>query len=325
MPSFWKDFPETAADLQRVKELLRQTFDRAPVEIRSDLEPLFEYGGKGLRPAFILLAARSGHLHDGLYQLAAAAELLHLATLIHDDVVDSAELRRGQPAFPNRVGVPRAVLYGDLLFSTCFSLVTEQVSRDSALALSRIVSLMAGAEILQHHDIFRPDPSRRRALKKIMGKTASLISLCFYTGAIESRQPAEHCQIYRRLGYNVGMAFQIIDDILDFTATENRLGKPVLWDLSHGVFSLPVVLALDHERHHGPDRPLTTALESLRLQPEALPTAVALITQNHGLERARQLAAQYTERARQLLALLPPDRHRQTLATVIDRLLDREY
>lgn len=324
MEAFWHDFPAVAADLETVKQRLWEAFRQAPEPLKSDLQPLFDRGGKALRPAFVLLAARAGQMTDTVYNLAAAAELLHLATLIHDDVVDGASLRRGEPAFPVRVGVPKAVLYGDLLFSVCFHLVTSQVSRESALALSKIVSLMAGAEIIQHDDLFQPNPSLRRALKKIMGKTAALISLCLYTGAVESGQPPAVCQTWRRLGYNVGMAFQIIDDILDFTATQDRLGKPVLWDLSHGVFSVPVVLAL---RQAPAETNLAPRLQALKTStnPADLAAVVQSIHDQKGLEQARQLASTYTARAQKLLTTLPDTPARRDLARLITRLLDRTY
>ncbi|NNM66962.1 MAG: polyprenyl synthetase family protein, partial [Spirochaetales bacterium] len=183
MENFWKDFPEVTGDLERVRALLRRHLDQAPEPLRSDLDVLFRQQGKGLRSALVLLAARSGSASVSVDELAASAELLHLASLIHDDVIDNSPLRRGHPSFQVQVGLPKAVLYADLLFAFCFQLVTRGVSRESALAISKIVALMSGAEILQLNDRFAPQPSLRRSLRKTMGKTAAFLSLCLYSGA----------------------------------------------------------------------------------------------------------------------------------------------
>jgi heptaprenyl diphosphate synthase len=174
---------------------------------------------------------------------AATVELLHLATLIHDDVVDQAPLRRGEPALHRQFGPSKAVLYGDWMFAQCFRMISTDVSADSARSLADLVSVMAGSEILQWNDRFRLPVSQRRILRKTMGKTAVLFSLALYTGAHEAGKPAAQALAYRRAGYALGMAFQLQDDLLDWTARESQLGKPVLEDLTSGIYTWPVTLA----------------------------------------------------------------------------------
>ena len=154
-----------------------------------------------------------------------------------------AALRRGEPALHRQFGPSKAVLYGDWMFAQCFRMVSTEVSPESALALADLVSVMAGSEILQWNDRFRLPVSPRRILRKTMGKTAVLFSLALYTGAHEAGKPDATSRAYRRAGYALGMAFQLQDDLLDWTARESHLGKPVLEDLTSGIYTWPVTLA----------------------------------------------------------------------------------
>ena len=323
MSDFWKPFPETARDLTRVRSVLEDLLKAAPKPVGTELARLFGSGGKALRPAFFLLAARSGDFKDSFYTLAAALELLHLATLIHDDVIDEAALRRGEESLQARAGPAQAVLYGDLLFAACFNLVTESVEPSQARGLARVVGLMAAAEILQHQDRHQIGTSVRHALRKIMGKTAALFSLCFSTGATVSGQDSATIQIYRRFGYCLGMAFQIIDDILDLTSQAATLGKPAGWDLAHGIYTLPVVLALRAET--GPSRALRGALKVIPASDRSREAIEAELVSSGAIAEARCIAGLYTDRARRELARLPRDAHRDTLSAVLALLLDRQY
>jgi heptaprenyl diphosphate synthase len=325
MENFWKDFPEVTGDLERVKALLKRHLEQAPEPLRRDLSVLFKQEGKGLRPALVLLAARSGSASVSVDELAASAELLHLASLIHDDVIDNSPLRRGLPSFQAQVGLPKAVLYADLLFAFCFQLVTRGVSRESALAISKIVALMSGAEIIQLNDRFVPQSSLRRSLRKTMGKTAAFLSLCLYSGAYESGQDAATCRIYRRFGYCLGMAFQILDDILDFVSDEATLGKPILEDLRQGIYTLPVVLALRQEAETGIKTPLWNLLGRFKDDSGLQNEIAGWIKAYRGLEQSRQLAELYSRRALEELKKLPLDAPRKILAEVTQRLLNRNF
>ena len=323
MNNFWKASPEVTEGLTRVQKRLRSELDRLPSALRAPLRRLIENPGKGLRPGLVFLAAASGQPRSSVDDLAAAAELLHLASLIHDDIVDNAGLRRGQKAFHRQVGVPSALLYGDLMFAACFRLVSAEVSRPSASALAAIVTLMAGSELLQQQDLYRPHLSLRHVLRKTMGKTAALMSLCLYSGAVESGQEPQVCQIYRRVGYALGMAFQIRDDLLDFSSQERLLGKPVFNDLRHGIYSVPVVLGLRLEHQAGRSS-LKRLLSSPSVnRPAVAHRAVALLSAAGALTAAEQLVTLYTQRALHNLDELPSDPHRQKLRELCQTLADR--
>jgi len=245
MSVFWSSFPRVRDGLDRVRERLRSQADSLPADLRDELSPLVRRQGKSLRAGLILLASGpvDADRQNAVEAAAAAIELLHLATLVHDDIVDQAALRRGEPALHRRVGPQKAVLYGDLLFAAAFRSVSQDVGPSSARSLADLVAVMAAAEIQQWNDRFRLPVSPRRILRKTMGKTALLFSLSLFVGAREGGRPEAVALALRRAGYALGMAFQIQDDLLDWTGDQAILGKPTLEDLSAGIYTWPVAEA----------------------------------------------------------------------------------
>jgi heptaprenyl diphosphate synthase len=245
MSAFWSSFPRVRDGLDRVKERLLAQADSLPADLRDELSPLVRRQGKSLRAGLILLASGvvEGERLEAVESAAAAVELLHLATLVHDDIVDQAALRRGEPALHQRLGPQKAVLYGDLLFAAAFRSVSRDVGPASARSLADLVTVMAGAEIQQWNDRFRLPVSPRRILRKTMGKTALLFSLSLYVGAREGGRPEAVAVALRRAGYALGMAFQLQDDLLDWTGDPATLGKPILEDLTAGIYTWPVAEA----------------------------------------------------------------------------------
>ena len=281
-----------------------------------------------LRPAFLLLAARFGTAEPArMARLGAAIELMHMATLVHDDLIDGAALRRGVPTLHTSLGPRTAVLAGDTLFATCFSLVADHADAATAGSLARMVALVCDGEIAETADRFLLSTSVRRYLRRIAEKTALLFSLAFLVGARESGCPVAVAAALRRLGWCLGMAFQIIDDILDFDAGTADVGKPVASDLRQGIFTLPVVLAL-----HADDGALVRALGERRYASRRSGRARreisridALVRARGGLDGARAWARRYTERARREIARLPAGEPRDVLARVAEQLLHRAY
>jgi len=266
----WSQFPRVEERLGRLRQRVEQQVATLPRELREEIQPFLGREGKLLRAGVLFLAAGDAPrgCDQALESAAATVELLHLATLIHDDVVDQAALRRGEPALHRQFGPSKAVLYGDWMFAQCFRMISSDVSSASAHSLADLVSVMAASEILQWNDRFRLPVSRRRILRKTMGKTALLFSLAMYTGAHEAGKADSQAWALRRAGYALGMAFQLQDDLLDWTGQESELGKPVLEDLSAGIYTWPVTLAWE-------DNPETTRKELLdvrdgRLSPDAL-------------------------------------------------------
>lgn len=201
-------------------------------------------GGKHLRPALVLLAGRSGRYderRDALIALAVSAELIHTATLVHDDIIDQAALRRQQPTFHQRFGTERAVLMGDYLYSVAFSLLAGLEEPTVMQVMAEACQRLSLGEFLEVDCRFDVSLTAERYLEIIEHKTASLIAACCQLGAVVAGAPAETVTRLREFGLQFGMAFQIMDDCLDLTGDEQVVGKTLRSDLDKGSLSLPVI------------------------------------------------------------------------------------
>jgi heptaprenyl diphosphate synthase len=318
---FWQGNPELSGELEQVRQtiLLRAASD--DTDVRQAVSQLLLSSGKMLRPAFVLLASRFGMPdRDRMIRIAAAVEMLHMATLVHDDIIDSAPMRRGVATLHALRGPRTAVLVGDWLFASCFSLVADLAGETNGRDLAHLVARICGSEISQSADKYVLHTSVRRYLRRIAGKTAALFALAFHVGGVESGCPAPLVSLLRRLGYNLGMGFQIIDDILDFTRSVSDTGKPTGSDLAQGIFTLPVVLALKSD-----DGQLAAALSRGRTSRRAASRAARIVVAGCGIPGARAAAAAYTERAIHAIDQLPLLPARATLREVTGQLLSRTY
>jgi heptaprenyl diphosphate synthase len=325
MSEFWKSFPTLQEDLHRVKDIILRQIQPSPEHVRTVLSDLVESNGKLLRPAFVLLAAgfsgpAPGDAQERIHKVGAGVEMLHMATLIHDDVVDGSPTRRGIPAAHVRKGPKSAVLIGDYLFTRSFVLLAENASTVNAKRLSRVVSRICTSEIEQAEDRFDPSVTVGRYLRRIMGKTAALFAISFYVGAVEGGCPPALANNLRKVGFNLGMGFQIIDDILDFVGTPERLGKPIGQDLREGSLTLPVILALAND-----DGELTDVLDKPSYTDLEVREIIRYVVDRGGVEQSRGVAARYTRRARRDIDALPASPSREVLRQVADRLLAREH
>jgi heptaprenyl diphosphate synthase len=320
MASYWNDFCGMPEALEKVSGIIRRASASENPVISGGLTALFDGQGKLLRPGLFLIAARFGKLQEKHYNLAAALEMLHMATLIHDDVIDDSPLRRGLPSLHSRFGKRDAVLIGDYLLSRCFLITAEHTSPQNAVNLARLISIICTMEIEQNNDRFRSNVSLRSYLRKIMGKSALLFSLACYAGACEAKAPKEVCRRFRRIGYNIGIAFQIIDDILDYTGNQELVRKPLGNDITAGLITLPALCALPLDNSGTLrdifSRPAFTAEEGARI--------FNLVRQTGGAEAAGRYAENYTGRALREIGALPSGKNRDMLETLVRRLLSRE-
>jgi heptaprenyl diphosphate synthase len=331
MTDFWKDAPEIEARLARVVALIDETLVLGGFPLQSALAEAAGGDGKLLRPALLVMGSLFGRAADTakIEALAAAIELLHVATLVHDDIIDEAPLRRGQPSLHSSLGVKRAVLAGDWLFSRCFLLASEGAAPETARGLSRLVAAICSAEISQDLAKFEYSPSFRAYYRTIAGKTAALFSLALHAGASEAKAAPAVTQGLRRSGYCMGMAFQVIDDILDFESEENVLRKPVGKDIAEGLCTLPLIHAMreDPEGMSALLEPLRGAAGEERVsgpaRDEAASRAAARAAELGGVELALADARRFTDRALREIGRLPPSRSRDELAALAERLLHR--
>ncbi|HOX48436.1 MAG TPA: polyprenyl synthetase family protein [Spirochaetales bacterium] len=345
MTEFWQDSPEIAASLEKVAALMDQSVRGSDFPLEEAVASIVASNGKMLRPALILIGAGFGRrgYEERILPLAAAVELLHVSTLIHDDVIDEAELRRGVPTIHSRFGAKEAVLAGDWLFARCFLLAAESAGPGNAKALARLITAICAAEIRQDLDKGSYSPSVRSYLRKIAGKTAALFSLSLHVGATESKAPPPVAERLRRAGYDIGMAFQVIDDILDFESSEGTMRKPVGRDVAEGLCTLPLIHALRADgagmrallsrlpRPGRADRAEAGAREEALARgdavarDEAVAAILARASELGGVEAARRDAARFTARAQAEIARLPRCEAREELARVADKLLSRKY
>jgi heptaprenyl diphosphate synthase len=317
---FWQEFPAITESLEKVSAIIQDACaSRNPI-ISEGVRSLFDGKGKLLRPGVLLIAARFGKKQDKHLKLAACLEMLHMATLVHDDVIDDSPLRRGVPAAHARFGKRDAVLIGDYLLSRCFLLAAEYTSPENAVNLGKALSRMCVMEIEQNADRFSSDMNLRRYLKKIMGKSAILFSLACHVGSCEANAPKYVTERLRRAGYNIGMAFQIIDDILDYSGDASAVGKPLGNDIKEGFVTLPLICAVR--------RDASGALRSLFSKPAFTvddPGAIIkLARENGGVEGARAFAETYTNRAMREIARLPDCAARDMLEKLALKLLRRD-
>ncbi len=276
-------------------------------------------GGKLLRPALALLAGRFGEYNlERLAPLAASVELLHTATLVHDDVIDAAATRRGRATVNSAFHNSTTVMLGDYLFAHA----ADQVVRTDKLRVVRLFSetlmTMAKGEIKQDLAAYDGRQTIRDYFARIGGKTASLFATAAEGGAIVSDAPERCIVALREYGYSFGMAFQIVDDILDFTGDEQQLGKPVGGDLMQGTLTLPSLLLMERDPE---SNPVSSYLS--KRSPDRLAAAVEAIRQSDIPAESYRMAREFCQRALDAISGLPNNADRQTLAELTEYILER--
>jgi len=301
MNVFWKTEPEIQTDLIQVQTLIQESVEKSHGFIRQVLISHVGSGGKMLRPALVLISAQAGlpQEYGCAIHVASILEMVHLASLIHDDILDAARTRRGLPTLYAQLGVKQAVLAGDYLLSKAISLINGKEGDLEPTVVSHAFGRLCESELEQdatQGDFFI---SRRTYLRRIAGKTASLFALCCYAGAAAAKAPKEEQKRLARIGYAFGMAFQIQDDVLDYTGSEAKLGKATGKDLRCGIPTLPLLLALETEQMAAnTEQSLRTLLETHRkLTGRTLERALERVVSLGGVEQAQAMAALYTSRA----------------------------
>lgn len=311
-------------DLVLVEEELARQSEIAFEPVAEITTYLLGGGGKRLRPALLLLCNRfAGARSPGAIRLAAVVELLHSATLIHDDVIDSAATRRGRPSANSKWGNHRSVLAGDWLYMLAFQMALEERNFRILDVLIDLTQKMVEGELIQLDKIGRIDVTEEDALRLATYKTACLFSGCARLGAILAGVDAAQEEALAEYGRNAGLAFQLVDDLLDFTASAQQLGKPVLSDLKEGKVTLPLIYAM--ENGHREAREMVAQVlhekEFNSVRPETL---VALVQDSGALDRARELAFDYARRAKDCLNGHGDSKYGRALKTLPDFILARE-
>jgi len=305
-------------DLERVERKMREVSSIEYQQLRAALDYLLGSGGKRLRPALVVLASKFHPADvDKVTSLAAAVETLHTATLIHDDLIDNALLRRGNPTLNAMWNSAATVLTGDYLFARAAAFAAETQSVRVVSIFAQTLMTICGGELRQ---IFGDDEQQRAReyyYQRIYSKTASLFAASTETGAILSNAPEPEVQALRDYGYNLGMAFQIVDDVLDFTGDEKELGKPVGSDLRQGVVTLPTIYFLEAN----PGEELIT--RALRGQDDGVQAVIEMIKESGAIESSMNEAKEFITRGRDALSILPHNEYRQAMLDLADFVIER--
>jgi geranylgeranyl pyrophosphate synthase len=282
-------------------------------------------GGKAIRPALNLLSARFYDYDlDRLLPMATSVELLHTATLVHDDAIDKSSVRRGRPTVNSLWGEDRAVLLGDYLFAKAGEFAALTGDLRVVRLFAQTLQIISSGELRQTFDAFNLEQSRQHYVERITRKTASLFSLSTQSGAILSQAPEPSVQALRAYGINLGIAFQIVDDVLDFTGTEKELGKPVGSDLAQGTLTLPAMLLLERYPEDNPVRALFTNRDMPEIFQELqIKRAIETVANSAIVEECYKIASDYCAQARQELDLLPDKPVRKALEEVADFVVSR--
>lgn len=316
-------FSPVEADLQALTENLKNLIGARHPVLYAAAEHLFGVKGKRVRPAIVFLVSRATMLDQEITlrhrRLAEITEMIHTASLVHDDVVDESELRRGVPTVHSSFGNRIAVLAGDFLFAQSSWYLANLDNLEVVKLLSQVIMDLAEGEIRQGLNRFATHMSIEEYLEKSYYKTASLLANSAKAAATLSQSPTTLANDLFNYGRHIGLAFQIIDDILDFTGSTEALGKPAGSDLKSGNLTAPVLYALEEKPY------LEALIEREFAQPGDLEQALTLIRDSHGIERSRTLATYHTRTAIEHLADLPPSESRQVLVKLADYVLSRLY
>ena len=287
-------------------------------------------GGKRVRPILVLLSARlTASLtdaidDDGAIRMAAIVEIIHTATLVHDDVIDTAKTRRGRPS-PNAIwGNHICVLAGDWLYMQAFQAALRERNFHVLDLLISLTQMMVEGELLQLERIGKINISEADYMELVDRKTASLFSACARLGSLMAGADEALETKLGEFAWNLGIAFQLVDDVLDFTAHEQILGKPVGSDLREGKVTLPLIYAL--EQADPEDRAMIeTILADGNYEREPFDKVLAFIERHHGFERARERAESFTERARLIIGDFPDSPFQRALLGVTGMITDRDH
>ncbi len=314
-----------AEDMAAVNQLIVQRMESQVPLIPQLAGHIIAAGGKRLRPLLTLACARlCGYDGQRHRKLAACVEFIHTATLLHDDVVDASDLRRGGPSANALFGNEASVLVGDFLFSRSFQIMVEDGSIDVLRILSNASAVIAEGEVMQLKTTNDSATSEQAYLEVVRAKTAELFAAACRIGAVVAGRPSSEEEALRTFGLNLGIAFQIADDVLDYSAEQARLGKTVGDDFREGKVTLPVILAIN--RGSEAERAFwhRTLDEAVRRDGD-FEHAQDLLRRHNALRDAIDRARHYGAIARDALGPFSGHPVRQALLDIVDFTVEREY
>lgn len=313
---------ELSAIYAPIQEDLAAVEDRLKLVSKADfphLSELLAYSlqgtGKRIRPVLTLISGKFYNYNsDHLLAMATAVEIMHTATLVHDDSIDKSAVRRGRATINALWNDEKAVLLGDYLFAEAGALTASTNNLRAIKLFAQTLKTISSGELDQSFNAFNLKQSRAQYFRRIAQKTAALFLMSTETGAAMSEAPEESIQILKMYGYNLGLAFQVVDDILDFVGTEEELGKPAGSDLAQGTITLPSFMLLER---YPEDNPLKKLQDSKQGQRE-VKRAIEMVRNSSIIQECQQIASDYCAGACRDLRLLPDKVGRQSLIELAD-------
>ena len=305
-------FGPVAGDLRTVEAELRKEIQGDPPEVAAPMANLFEAGGKRIRPALVLLSAMPGRYDLArLVAAAMAVELTHAATLVHDDVIDRSAVRRGRPTVAALLGDEPAIVIGDYYFAKAYELAARTHSPEVVAILARTVMTICAGEVRQQTIRYRFSTDVDEYMRRIESKTARLVAACCDIGALLGGLEGEQRAALRTYGRELGLAFQIADDVLDYLGTEGEVGKPIGHDIAEGFATLPLMLS-------------SIKIEDGRRLDEAEARHVAdAVRKSDGPQRALDQAREHANVARAQLSKLDDSEAVSALASLTEYVVSR--
>jgi heptaprenyl diphosphate synthase len=310
-------------DLNALESRLRELIEADPDVVSAPMADLFAAGGKRIRPALVLLAAKVGAYDlDRLNPAAMAVELTHAATLVHDDVIDRATVRRGRPTVAARLGDEPAIVVGDYYFAKAYEQAARTESAEVVTILADAVMKICAGEVRQQAIRHQYQQTLDEYMPRIEAKTATLLAASCDIGALLGglgSAPRSHLREYGRL---LGLAFQIADDVLDYTGTEDEVGKPIGHDIAEGFATLPLMLAMEEPSIAFRLSPLLRS--GRKLSADGAEQVVALVRASKGPQRAIERARSLASDARNELATMSAGEAVKTLSSLTNYVVSRK-
>ncbi|ARJ51880.1 polyprenyl synthetase family protein [Staphylococcus lutrae] len=308
-------------EIKKIEHTLKQLIQSDDSTLQDAAHHLLSSGGKRVRPLFVILSSHIGEnpANDTAYRVATALELIHMATLVHDDVIDFSNKRRGKLTIEKKWDQPTAILTGNFLLARALEHLSYIEDPRIHQTLSRAIIEVCRGELFQFQDQFRAEQSITNYLRRINRKTALLIQLATEVGAISSGTDDLTIRKMRDMGHHIGMSFQIVDDVLDFTSTESELGKPVGSDLRNGHMTLPVLL----EMRRDSDFKRKVAALTPDSPTEDFESCIDQIRQSEVIDASLKVSQQYLDKATAILETLPKNNIKPHFRKLIKRLQNR--
>ncbi len=308
-------------DLTKVEDRLRSVCRVDFPHLSRLLDYSLRSNGKRIRPVLTLLAGKFYDYNlDYLLPMAAAVEIMHTATLAHDDAIDHSLVRRSRPTIYKLWGEEQAVLLGDYLFAEAGALTASTQNLRAIKLFANTLKTISRGELNQAFNAFNLKQSRPQYIQRISYKTAALFSMATESGAALSKAPEESIQILIEYGSNLGIAFQVVDDILDFIGTEEEMGKPIGSDLAQGTLTLPTMLLLER---YPEDNPVKMVFQNKEKE-KNIQLAIEAVRDSSIVEECYQVASKYVSKACRNLKKLPDSASRQALIDLADYILIRK-